>query len=125
MEIPEDFEEKVKGYVGGQMEVQNTLENYLFRGEIKDASVTDGVLTIELSWLAQGEGFPPLPKRWVKAEPKPYRATLDIYRVCDDSLGRLRLQSPIVGEVVVLFPPDGSRLDPAEVEGLEVEVEKE
>jgi len=46
-------------FVGGQMEVQNEREGYLYRGEINTISVTDGSLCVDHSWVARGVGFPP------------------------------------------------------------------
>jgi hypothetical protein len=109
---------KVTTYVGGQMEIQNGQEGYIYRGEIAEAAVFNSELMIRFSWLAKGEGFPPVPTKWVNTDDLDYRASLDIYGVSDISDGRLALNSPYTGELVVLFPPDGSKLDPQRIEGL-------
>lgn len=120
-------------YVGGQMEIQNPGEGYLYRGEIaaievKGDNPEEQELVAQFKWLAKGEGYPPLPTSWVKADRlDDYVARLMIYAVTNigpsgDEIGggdRLCLNSSIVGETVILFPPDGSKLDPATVEGLE------
>lgn len=109
----------VAKYIGGQMEVQNQQERYLFRGEIKEIKVTDdNNLEVTFSWLAQAIGYPLPLKRWVLNERKTYTASLEIYSASDIGNGRLSLNSYITRELVVLFPPDGSKLDPAKVEGL-------
>lgn len=111
-------------FKGGQLEVQNAQERYLYRGEIKDIKVEGGNLAVEFNWLAEGKGYPPVPEKWVNDEPRSYEASLEIYTISDigpspDGGGnRLSLQSSIVGEIVVLYPPDGSKLDPTKVEGL-------
>lgn len=116
----------VATFIGGQMEIQNLNEGYLFRGEIKAIAVEDNELRVEFAWLAKGEGYPPVPNRWVKDDRLDYTASLEIYSVSDigpsgDEIGggtRICLNSSIVGEMAVLYPPNGSKLDAARVEGL-------
>jgi len=71
--------------------------------------------------MAKGEGFPPLPSRWVNDDRLTYDAILMIYTITDIGDGRIMLTSFIIGETVVLFSPDGSKLDPSRVEGLNLE----
>lgn len=108
-------------YAGGQIEVQNPNEGYLYRGEIATATVEgegdDASFSATLRWMAKGVGDP-LPSRWVNDTNLTYRASLLIYGVSDIGDERICLQSSIIGELVVLFPPDGSKLDPSKVEGL-------
>lgn len=106
-------------YKGGQAEIQNPREGYMFRGEVDDIYVSGGTLTIRFAWMAEAKGFPPLPARWVNYTPRDYRASLELYSVSDIGDGRIALQSLIVGETTVLFPAGGSTLDPSKVEGLE------
>lgn len=118
----------VARFTGGQIEIQNQNEGYIYRGEVKTIAVENNELRVKFVWLAKGEGFPPLPKKWVKDDRLDYTASLEIYAVRDigssghDTGGdsRLCLNSSIVGETVVLFPPNGSKLDPAKVEGLQL-----
>lgn len=107
-------------YVGGQIEIQNQNEEYLYRGEVKDITVENNELKVLFSWLAKGEGFPPFPNKWVKNDRLDYSASLEIYSPSYISDGRLCFNSFIVGEVVVLYPSNGSKLDPAKVEGLKL-----
>lgn len=117
----------VAPYKGGQIEIQNAGEGYLYRGEVADIDIIDNELRVKLAWLAKGAGSPLL-SRWVKDDPRDYAASLEIYSASNigpsgDETGgsdRICLNSAIIGEVVVLFPPDGSKLDPAKVEGLEL-----
>ena len=117
----------VARFQGGQMEIQNQNEGYLFRGEVATIAVENSELRVKFTWLAKGEGFPPIPQKWVKDDRLDYTASLEIYSVSKigssgEEVGggdsRLCLNSLIVGETVVLFPPNGSKLDPAKVEGL-------
>ncbi len=113
-------------FVGGQIEAQNEVERYIYRGEISAIRMEGNSLMVELAWMAKGEGFPPIPTRWVVSDNKPYRASLEIYSVSNigpssPEVGggdRICLQSWVVNETTVLFPADGSRMDPTKVEGL-------
>ena len=107
-------------YVGGQMEIQNSAEGYIFRGEIEDISIENDELTVKFKWLAQGAGFPPLPTKWVLSSHFDYGASLEIYTPSDIGENRLSLNSAVTGETAILYPPDGSKLDPAQVEGLDL-----
>ena len=113
----------VARFVGGQMEIQNKGEGYMFRGEIQKIEVAEAEneLRVKFAWIAKGEGYPPLPKRWVRDEQVDYAASLEVYTASDigpseTGGSRLCFQSSIVGETVVLFPPDGSKLDRSKVE---------
>lgn len=112
----------LRKFVGGQIEVQNRDEGYLFRGEIKATHVEDKdddtSLVVELEWMAQAEGYPPGPGRWVKSDAKPYKVSLMIYHVSDIGDNRICLQSSIVGEMTILYPKGGSVLDRSKVVGL-------
>ncbi len=113
----------VQRFQGGQMEIQNQIEGYIYRGEIETIAIENGELRAKFAWLAKGD-FPPI--KWVKADPLDYVASLEIFSAFDiGSSGhdvggdsRICLQSFVTGETVVLFPPNGSKLDPANVEGL-------
>lgn len=118
MELTESI---IKEYIGGQLEVQNEHEEYLYRGEINKALLENNGFMVGFSWLAKGEGFPPAPEKWVNIEPKDYEIDLDVYTALDIGNERICLSSSIIGETTVLFPPSGSRLDPSKVEGLVLE----
>lgn len=111
--------EILKRYVGGQLEVQNSGEGYFYRGEIADVFVENNEMRVRLSWNAKGEGFPPIPRKWVKDNSHlNYAVSLEIYAVSDIGDDRICLNSSIIGETAVLFPRNGSKLDPSKVEGL-------
>jgi hypothetical protein len=115
-------------FIGGQVEIQNLAEGYIYHGEIETAVVENKELRLTLNWMAKGEGYPPLPNAWVADDNLDYAASLDIYSVNNigpsgDEVGggnRLFLSSEITGERVALYPADGSKLDPAKVRGLQV-----
>ena len=109
----------VQAYVGGQAEIQNSLENYLYRGEIQSIDIVNKELKIMFAWVGKMTGGVNSPTgQWIKDDRLDYAASLEIYNVSDISLKRIALNSFIVGELVVLFPPDGSKLDKSKIEGL-------
>jgi hypothetical protein len=113
-------------FKGGQAEIQNSGEGYIYRGEIAAISVDSDELKIQFAWLAKGEGGFPLPQKWVRDDKLAYVAGLAIYsaKKIGPSRGdvgggdRLCLNSCIIGEMLILYPPDGSKLDRSKVEGL-------
>ena len=114
------------GFVGGQMEIQNPNKNYIFRGKIETIAVVGEDLVVKFAWLAKGKGDLPIPAGWVKDDNLDYSTNLEICSVSnigpsDSEIGgddRICIMSQFIGEVIVLYPPDGSKLDPAKVEGL-------
>lgn len=119
-------QERLDEYNGGQMEVQDPDEGYMYRGEIERIVIEEGELRVRFKWLAEAEGFPPVPLGWTKAndDKLDYTATLEYCSASDDvGLNRLHINYAI-GETLILFPPDGSKLDPSDVKGLEIEIAK-
>lgn len=118
--------ELVQGYVGGQLEIQNENERYLYRGEVASIVVEGENINFVFKWIAEMEGFPPLPTGgWVNHANLDYKINVYVlYRAENIGPGRdgggdrLSFQSALVGELAILFPPDGSKLDPSKVEGL-------
>lgn len=118
--------EVLASMVGGQMEIQNSSHGFLFRGEISDLVIRGGVLYAKFSWLARAQGYPGPIKSWIKEDQQTYAASLDIFTVSNigpsgGGVGggdRWCLTSVIAGETVTIFPPNGSKLDPAKVVGL-------
>jgi hypothetical protein len=111
-------QEVIGRMVGGQLEVQNRNEGYLYRGEISAVKLEGEGDSLELivsfSWFAKMESD----FEWSATEPKPYKVSLLIYSVSDIGEGRIFLSSWIIGENTTIFPPDGSKLDPNKVKGL-------
>lgn len=105
-------------YIGGQMEIQNQGENYIYRGEIKTIAVEDDTLKVGFVWLAKGDSLPPT--KWQNHDDLDYATSLGICHVFDIGDDRIALHIPIVCELTVLFPPGGSKLDPSKVEGLKL-----
>ncbi len=124
-----DLEGMLPKYIGGQIEVQNKVEEYLHRGEIEEIklySTKEGtpVLSVKLKWVAKGVGYPKGIKKWVALGEKflTYEVPIDnfFYTIFECGEERICLSSWITHEFTVLFPKDyESRLDPSKVEGLE------
>lgn len=107
--------ENVARFQRGQMEVQNQNEGYMYRGEVEAISVEANRLLVKFAWLAQLTQ-----SKWVKADLSlDYAINLEICNVNDIGDSRICLMAPIVGEIIVLFPVNGSKLDPAKVHGLQ------
>ena len=101
---------RVATYVGGQMEVQNEAERYLYRGEIEKIGIENNTLKVRFAWLKKLEGFPDKPGKWVEDKNLDYSASLEIYHPSDIGEGRLSFYSQMVNELAVLFPKGGSKL---------------
>lgn len=98
-------------FVGGEIEIQNQNERYIYRGEISGVVLDGDKLHFDLAWMAKGVGYPPFPTGWERAHTLAYDVNLMIYVFSDIGDDRLNLSSFISGEVTVLFPPNGSKLD--------------
>tara|TARA_Y100000310_G_C20623906_1_gene784808 strand:- start:496 stop:870 length:375 start_codon:yes stop_codon:yes gene_type:complete len=112
-------------FVGGQLEIQNPGDGYFFRGEVEKVSIEgegfDAELVVRFSWLAKASGESPVPGNWENHDDLDYGVSLLIAAPSDIGDNRLCLNMASTGELAVFFPPDGSRLDPARVKGLELE----
>ena len=104
-------------YAGGQIEIQNAGEGYLYRGEIATIAVDgegdEATLRVALVKMTKADGFPHGVKQWVPVDTREYAASLLIYTVSDIGDGRLSLSSFVVGETTVLFPPRARRDAPS------------
>ena len=110
--------EALSRFVGGQLEIQNKNEGYLYRGEVESIEVDGDDIKVKFAWLAKREGDPPLPERWINDEKLDYAVSRMLSSASDIGDGRISINVSIVWELLVFFPPDDSKLDPAKVEGL-------
>jgi hypothetical protein len=117
MELTPEILERFKG---GQAEIQDDSEGYLYLGEIEDIYMsTNGALTIRFAWCAKMDES----DRWMNEAELNYAAPIDAGSIVTEiGGGRIALRCPYNGELtVVLFPADHeSMLDPSQVEGLEL-----
>lgn len=115
--------EILQRFVGGQMEIQNSKEHYLYRGEIRTIEIVpeqipEGEkndlrkLTVTFNWLAKMDGD------WVNHDDLNYAASLLLYSFSEVGNRVIMMGSWIIGERCTLFPPDDTKLDPAKVKGL-------
>lgn len=108
-------------YKGGQAEIQNEVEEYLYRGEIADIRIVDNSLRIRFAWLAKATEYPG-PSSWVNEPNLDYSASLEIYTLTLDK-DRVYARGWVNCELTVLILPTSRsrrRLDPKEVEGLQL-----
>lgn len=68
-------------YIGGELEIQNEIENYMYRGKVATVSVTDGILKVKFAWLARAinddGGNSVLPTNgWIEDDNLSYSLTL-------------------------------------------------
>ncbi len=118
--------EDLSRFVGGQIEIQNHDEGYLYRGEIETIEIARGAevpgvdrndfLVVAASWMAKYRN-----DSWISVPDKlDYRLSLLISSAVDGGDNRIVVtgRPPFSYELVALFPKGGSRLDPAKVEGL-------
>ncbi len=114
--------ERLAQFVGGQLEIQNASERYLYRGTLKSVVVEGTELHAEFLWVAKGEAFPPIPKRWVMENDQAklrYATEFTLYEEVKVGEDRICLHSSIVGETLLFVPKGGeSWLDPANIDVL-------
>lgn len=115
----------VERFVGGQLEVQNPREGYIYRAEIGTIVVLNeelppaATLEITFTWSADGDGFPP--SRWLRSDREYYSDSLMFFTATNigpspEGGGDRILLKAASGEIATLYPPDGSKLDPSKIE---------
>ncbi len=108
----------LEAFINGQLEIQNQIEGYIYRGEIENVDVTNNELNVVFKWLAKGNELP-LPSEWINENNKTYSLNLEMSNINDiDELGRIILNSAISNDLLVFYPPNGSKLNPKEIKGL-------
>ena len=128
--------ETLAPFVGGQLEVQNGAEGYVFRGKVESAVVRGHDLLVRFAWTVWGEGYPPRPKRWVLRDGVDYelRIAADTDSVVPSLIPSLAtavevgfgsgepeclcIVSVVTGEWVVFFRPGISEIAPGMVDGV-------
>ena len=99
-------------YIGGDIEEHSHPEG-IFRGPISDIKIEGDTLTISSPWCAHFEG-----EGWVKWHITSGGYSLE-YCTAPQDIGNDRLMfSSTPFSRIVLFPKDGSKLDPKKVRNL-------
>lgn len=110
--------EALQEFVGGQLEIQNQIEGYIYRGEVAEVGLANDELQVQFKWFAKGDSLP-LPTEWTNQDNTPYGVSLITASPSDIGEGRIAINTGFVSnEMLVFYPPDGSKLDPAKVKGL-------
>lgn len=107
---------RLAAFKGGQIEIHNEGEGYLYRGEVTDAEVSDSSMSVMLGWLARSKEYPPTGE-WVMDTKPMYELSTLFCDIVDLGDGRLMLLSYAVGERVVFFLPGHSDFDTSKIEG--------
>ena len=117
--------ELLQKYVGGELELQNERFGHCYRGQIKTMEIRKGRLWVTFNWIAKAVDYPPFPTKWAIDKWEDYHPLLSSFSATNigpsgPEIGgsdRLFLEFPVLGDKVVLFPPDGSKLDPSRIQG--------
>lgn len=112
----------LKDYNGGQLEIQNPEKNYVYRGEVSSIQCEDSIVTFTFKWLAKG---PYPPSKWTSDDKRTHEIDLRKCKASDIGPGeegdtRIMFSGPDTTELAVLFPANGSKLDPSRVEGIDL-----
>ncbi len=107
--------EVLQRYVGGQLEIQNSNEGYIYRGEIERAWTEGDNLCVKFKWVAKvgNDG------KWHADNNLDYSVSLQITSVFEIGDG-IHYRAMHIGEHGMFFPPNGSKLDPSKVIDLEL-----
>ena len=122
--------ETLQRYVGGQLEIRNYVrtlaEPYLYCGEVATIVVENNTLYVKFAWVARNVGLtlPLLTSRWVKHDNLSYAVDLRLYRANRVGEGPLALTSRALSEIALFHLPNDRQLDPSNVEGLELPLQK-
>lgn len=115
-------EDDLVRFVGGQVEVLEPETLSMYRGEIASLELTGDAnpgINIVLTWNATAN--PPMPLKWIKNDVLTYHINFQHYGVTNIGPShpgegdRLYMFSQIKGDVVILYPADGSKLDLSKV----------
>jgi hypothetical protein len=111
--------ERVAAFVGGELEIHNSAENYLYRGPITSIVLEGDELRFELKWMAINNGGPNKPtEMWTMSTDEAYPTSLTVLSI-SDAPGQLTVCSRH-GERGILFPPRGNKLSPGRIRSLTV-----
>ena len=108
--------EILQRYEGGELEIQNSSEHYIYRGEVDRAWVEGTDLRVRFKWLAKAdEDF-----KWHSQDNLDYAVSLEVTSVSQIGFDRIHYSVMFIGESGTFFPPEGSKLDPSKVIGLQL-----
>jgi hypothetical protein len=115
--------EELLVYVGGQMLIVKCGQAAsMFCGEIAQiVPIGSNEICFKMKWMAKGDG-----DRWKVTDKLEHRISMEVfigYNVGPEQSGGdcvFMFSTKAKGDWIVLYPPDGSRLDRASVEGLEL-----
>lgn len=108
--------ESMSVYVGGQVEILGTSPNnrYRYRGQISKIEVKgdklfggpdDAILHVEFEYICEWDAGE-FPTGYKPSENKPYDLSLLVCKISDIGDGRLCVNSEILNEMSLFYPPD-------------------
>lgn len=108
----------------GQIETRKRGRQYVLRGDIEIIVLNGGTLEVVCFWVATKNTSGPNPHVWSVCQVKSFSYQERQYRYDEAELaetGILRLFTPSdpYEDEIFLYPPDGDRLDPSHVVGIE------
>ena len=108
----------------GQVETRKKGRQYILRGDIEIIVTNQGTLDIVCHWVALKDTSKSKPHRWVLCKLRTFSYQIDQYSYDEQELnetGVLRLVNPDdpYEDEILLYPPEGNRLDPKHVDGIE------
>jgi len=99
--------ESLEKYIGGQAEIKNLGEGYLFRGRIERITIDNRELKIKFEWLAKKRDHYSSSQKWFITNLTEYVVGYEIYSQCKNvGKNRLSLGSAIASDKIILFPPE-------------------
>lgn len=118
-------QEIAKRFVYGQIETSKTGRQYVLRGDIEIIVISNGQLEIVCHWVALKDTSKSSTGKWVVCKIRSFKYVVAHYHYNEDrfaAIGVLELTNPDdpYEDQIMLYPPDGDRLDPKHVEGIEL-----
>lgn len=118
-------QEIARRFTFGQIETRKRDRQYILRGDIEIIVIGNGRLEIVCHWVALKDISESSDGKWTSCHIRSFAYVVDQYHFDEQRLqetGTLELTNPNdpYEDQIVLYPPDGDRLDPRHVEGIEL-----
>ncbi len=99
IQVIEPTQEMLSKFIGGQHEVHDKRNTYVYRGEIQNMTLCEGTISITYVWQAKlVDGI------WYEVKPETYATDITVSLFAARRDGVLCYQTTIIGEIGTLFP---------------------